>query len=758
MKNLKISKSVFALTTVAAFLATGNLVYAQEEQEEQQPRSALLEEIVVVGTKKIGGETQQDAEIAITAFGADQLDALQVRSVSDLSFKIPNVQLDEIGTTKGTANFSVRGLGVNSSIPSIDPAVGVFIDGVYLGTNSGVVFDTFDLGSVETLRGPQGVLFGRNVTGGAVLINTGDPTDELFIKAKLAVDSGFRGTGENYTGSFVISGPLSEAFKGKLAVYRNDDQGWHENLFNGNDFGESETTLYRGALEYDVEGFRLLGKVEFGDSDGDGPAGQSSVNGSGAAPFAGPGFDRDSFDFAINTEGFQDSEWTNLSLRTEIDVAFGDGTITGIVGYRDYEQEGFSDIDATFAQVFDAAFNVDQDQFSTEVRYNGSFLSDRLDVTAGIFYFQQDLVYEEQRRVGGAQAAFDGGGILDHETIGVFASAEYAINERFTVNAGLRYTDETKEADIAQIELGPDGANDPCFLFSGGEGDRTCTLVPFDDFETDNVSAKIGFGYAVTDNFRIYSSLSRGFRAGGFNLRNTIGPDLDPDQFGAGPFEDEQIDTFELGFKSEPVPGARLNAALFYSSINDLQREVNVSGGTAVVLQVINNAADAEIYGLEVDTVWPVTNNLILSASLGLIEGNLRNVGLNIAAADGSELLVETPSSAENLDIPRLSPFTANLGLTYLLDTKQGQYDFNVNYAHRDQTPFTDNNLGFINAQDRVDASIGFTYKDTGLNFTLYGKNLSNEVLFGGDTQLSAGTFSPLSKGRVVGFEVNYEY
>jgi len=114
--------------------------------------------------------------------------------------------------------MKLEGLGVNSSIPSIDPAVGVFVDGVYLGINSGVVFDTFDLASVETLRGPQGVLFGRNVTGGAVLLNTGNPTEELYAKVKVAAESGFRGTGANYYASGVLSGRISDGFKGKVAA------------------------------------------------------------------------------------------------------------------------------------------------------------------------------------------------------------------------------------------------------------------------------------------------------------------------------------------------------------------------------------------------------------------------------------------------------------------------------------------------------------------------------------------------------------
>jgi iron complex outermembrane recepter protein len=130
----------------------------------------------VFGTKRSGSEAAQEVPAQISAFDSSQLDALQVVTIEDLSFSMPNVSLDQIGTFPGVANFSIRGFGINSSTSSVDPAVGLFIDGVYNGVNWGSVVDTFDLESVEVFRGPQGVLFGRNVTGGAVLMRTARPT------------------------------------------------------------------------------------------------------------------------------------------------------------------------------------------------------------------------------------------------------------------------------------------------------------------------------------------------------------------------------------------------------------------------------------------------------------------------------------------------------------------------------------------------------------------------------------------------------
>lgn len=174
----------------------------------------LLEEVVTTATKKADGISVQDVPLAVTAFDEAQIDAMHMRDVKNLAFSIPNVQLDDVGTFKGVANFSIRGLGINSSIPGIDPTVGMFVDGMYYGLNMGVVMDTFDLAGAEVLRGPQGLLFGRNVTGGAVLLRTTLPGDEFSMNSKFAVESGL-----NYIASTVISGPLSDKIGGKIALY-----------------------------------------------------------------------------------------------------------------------------------------------------------------------------------------------------------------------------------------------------------------------------------------------------------------------------------------------------------------------------------------------------------------------------------------------------------------------------------------------------------------------------------------------------------
>ena len=182
---------------------------------------AEVEEFTITARKRDAGETLQEVPFAVSAFSSEELEARLSNDLASLSYRAPNVGLADIGTTRGVANFTIRGLGINSSIPSIDPTVGVFVDGIYMGISAGVINDFFDMEGVEILRGPQGLLFGRNVTGGAVLLRTRKPTDEF----EMTLRGDFQqGTEEG--GGFTVSGPiLPGKLLGRLAVYHKDRRG-----------------------------------------------------------------------------------------------------------------------------------------------------------------------------------------------------------------------------------------------------------------------------------------------------------------------------------------------------------------------------------------------------------------------------------------------------------------------------------------------------------------------------------------------------
>ena len=176
--RLKALLGTFAVGAVLTLISGG----AAQAQDAFGVSSVLLEKITVTARKR--EEPIQNVPLSVTHFSSEQIDALKITDLESLAVHMPNVALDDIGTAKGVANFSIRGIGINSSIPSVDPTVGMFVDGVYLGQTSAALLDTFDVESIEVLRGPQGTLFGRNVTGGAVLINTKNP--ETLLRCPFA--------------------------------------------------------------------------------------------------------------------------------------------------------------------------------------------------------------------------------------------------------------------------------------------------------------------------------------------------------------------------------------------------------------------------------------------------------------------------------------------------------------------------------------------------------------------------------------------
>ncbi|KAA1191865.1 TonB-dependent receptor [Pseudohalioglobus sediminis] len=746
----------------------------------QRGSAALLEEVIVTARKREEGA--QDVPLSISAFNSNQIEALKVRDLTNLAVGMPNVALDDVGTTRGTANFAIRGLGINSSIPSIDPTVGVFVNGVYLGVNNGIIFDVFDLESIEVLRGPQGILFGRNVTGGAILMNTKKPGETLDVTLRGAVDTGGDGGINTYLmGS--IGGPVTDTLGLKLTAYWNDDEGWHENQFDGSDVQAIEQMMVRGTLVWaPTDRAELVVRYENTDIEGDGPVAQSHTNGSGVpgTPFNAK---RDSFDANYDLVGFQDNETDFLTAEFNYDVDFGDGTITALYGWRDSEAHSASDIDAQPVALFHAPADLVAEQNSFELRYNGQF--GNANITTGVYWFENDIEYHERRDLLGALTASvtggalsddisfqiqDGGGLYDVETLAFFAAMDYDLTDRLSFTVGARWSSEEKSAEIATLALntnvldipGTIGSGTPVYANPITGTDTRCNIVSsnncaldFKDDETwDTFAPKIGFGYALSDATQLYAHWSRGFRSGGYNLRNTS-PTAAP-----GPFDEEQVDSYEIGYKSQQDWG-RLNAAVFYNDIGDMQREVNLADATSGVVQIIDNTADATIWGLEIDGTFALTDDLLLLASMGYIDASYDSVRFDLngdGMVDGKD---------KDLDLPRAPEWTWSVGLNY--DMSLGDWGFataRINYANRDEAFYTDNNLGYILEQDILDAGLDFYSNSGSWVFSLYGRNLLDEVKHGGDTQLPdvlgpvalGGTFSPLAKGRVYGAEITYNF
>ncbi|MDJ0919913.1 MAG: TonB-dependent receptor [Henriciella sp.] len=717
--NRMTKASMCLAASVVALSSFINVAAAQEIEDEE----TTLSTITVTATKGATGVDAQDVPTALTAFGTEQLEDLQANALGDLGYSVPNVSLDDVGTFPGYANFSIRGLGINSSVPSIDPTVGVFVDGMYLGVSGGVLFDTFDLEGVEVLRGPQGLLFGRNVTGGAILLNTTTPGDEFEATGRVAVETGLK-----YIASGSISGPMIEdRLSGKLAVFHSDDEGWFENDFTGEEHGANETTIIRPALNFAPnENLQFILKAEVGEMDGDGTVAQNRDIA-----------DLGDFDIRIDEPGFANSEWSSLVSETNWDVPFGNGRITNIAAWRQYEASTLSDIDASPIFGFHAETFTDQDQFSNELRYSGTLGA--VDLTVGAYYFTQDIHYIEDRKIAGAAIVLTGGGDQTYETQAVFGSADWRVNEDFIINLGLRYSYEEKEADLA--DLVPGG----CSLATS-----ECNVTFSDKEDWSAVTPKVGLRWTPDDDTLVYGFWTKGFRSGGYNFRNnaTTIP---------GPFDQEEQQSFEIGAKRDFGTTARVNVAAFFNEIDDLQREILFVGENNITFQTIANAADAEIWGFELEALFNVTPDFSLGIQAGYLEDEYTEAFFDLNR-DG----VVNAQDAD-LRLPRLAPWTYGATATY--DTELsgiGNLRANVAFNHRDRQFYDDVNVGILSAADILSANVALSTLDDRWTLSLYGRNLLDEVTEGTNTIVPIfspnSTFTTLNKGRVVGAELSFNY
>ena len=677
----------------------------------------VLEEVVTTATKRSEAEVAQFVPAAISVLTGEDLATRHVTDVEDLSYALPNVALDAIGTGKGIANFSIRGLGIAGSIPSIDPTVGVFVDGMYLGVNYGVIVDMLDLEAVEILRGPQGLLFGRNVTGGAVLLRSrrpgGEPSANAAVRLETGLDSRLTGSIEGELADGVIAARFSVG-------YRND-RGWFENSApGGGPVGAEVTGVLRPVVTWTPsERLDITMIYERGDTDGDGPATQNRRR------FGG-------FDFAIDEPGFSHLDWQHFVVEANRRLDLGRGTVTNVFGWRTVGQESLIDIDATVDPIFHGFTFTDQEQFSNELRYSGWF-GDGWRATIGVYFFAQDIRYRERRVLRGAEGA-PFGGDQAHLTGGLFMNNDITLGDDWILTVGARYTVEKKDVEVATA------GSATCVVVS-----NRCAFDFKDENSWRNVTPKIGLQRWLSPRAHVYGHVTKGFRSGGYNLRNTS-PTAPP-----GPFDEEEQDSLETGLKSELAGGrARVNVAAFHNRIYGMQRQVTTADAAGGAIQVTANTADATIQGLEAEILAAVGQAATISGFVGYTDGAYDEVHHDLDG-DGSTL------GDDRLELPRLARLTYGVEGGYTRTMRGGgELSMRVSMTHRDDSEITDDNRGTLDGGNLVDASLAYSPGDA-LTVTLYGKNLLNEVLRRSDFDLTGlvdSTYSPLKEGRVVGVRI----
>ncbi len=733
----------------------------------------LLKKITVTARKR--EELIQNVPLSITHFSSEKIEALKVNDLESLAVQMPNVALDDAVSGMALANFSIRGVGINNSIASVDPTVGVFVDGVYQGQISTVLFDTFDIESIEVLRGPQGTLFGRNVTGGAILINTKKPGDAL----EMSVRTSFEGGGESLNSYYMatVGGPISETVGAKISVYTNQDNGWFKNLHTGKAFGENDTRMVRSVITWDpTDDVSFVLRYRHETSESEGTASQNWRD-----------FDLNSHDFSIDEEGFREHRNHFVSAQADWDVDFGNGTITNIFGFYDGDGTALIDTDSSPQSILHIQGWTPYRQWSNELRYVGRFF-ERLHVTTGFYYFTSEINYHDRRYLlgshidgliaegalpAGSHYTQDVGGNYYVDTQGVFLSFDYDLTDQIMLIAGTRYSYDKRKAETASGFNNTSGAVFPTIEMSCNVAVGPPCEFDFTDEETwHSWSPKLGAVYYLGGGAgfeaNIYGHWTRGFRSGGYNLRNTYPPATAVPGIPVelpGPYDEEKIDTFEAGFKISTNIGV-LNGAVFYNMIDDVQRVITLPSDFGGIAQEVRNTVDIEAFGFELDGLVAVTDALFLLGSVGYVDPEYIKVkhDLNL---DGT---VDEKDGA--LELPRAAKLTWSLGATHSTGLASwAEMTSRISYSYRDKSYLTDDNKGYTPEQNILDAGIDIAPMDGRFSVGFYGKNLLNEVKHGSYVELPetidtfalpsapvGGSFTPISRGRTFGVQLTYRH
>jgi outer membrane receptor protein involved in Fe transport len=661
---------------------------ATPQVEEGRGAQAMIEDIVVRARKKSNAERAQDVPIALTAVSGNQIEAMFATDLTDVGQTMPNVRLDDGGSFPGVSNYTIRGMGFNSTIASVEPTVGTFVDGIYIGATLGGLQDTLDLESVEVLRGPQGTLFGRNVTGGAVVMRSRRPTGEFGGVARAGFGSG--GRKEVAAG---VEGPISDTLSAKIFATYSDRHGDYDNITTREHHGAEETWAVRPILRWrpnSTTDITLIG--EHGKTNGDGVASRviddpaQLLYQQGVREPAG-GAEK----LSINFRGDTRIRWDQAVLDANFDV--GPGTITSITGYRDVSYFSTGDTDGSEEELARALNQMDQHQFSEELRFAGKAFDDRLDYTIGAYYLEQRIEQYYHVYFFGASNQRSGG-ILNHKTWSVFAQGDFEFVPNVFFTAGGRYTWEKKSARNART---PD-----CDL------DLNCTFSDSGSKVWKNFSPKIGLSWKATPDILVYASWTKGFRSGGYNIRTTGANEL------AGPYDEEVAKALEGGIKTEFLDGrARVNIAAFHNKFSGLQRTVN-SG----LVNFIANVAAATVNGVEVESTVLPFEHLALTANVGYLDAKYDDY-----------VLPGTNVNLKGKPLVRAPKWTYTFAATHDLNLGSvGVVTTRAAFSHSGRTPANDPGDYFAPAYDLLDASISWSPSpESGLKVSLWGKNLTNE-------------------------------
>jgi len=627
-----IPKTKLALTIASILLATS--AYAAE-------RSVTLEEVVVTARKK--EESLQDIPLSVSAVTGKAMRETMVSNMEDAQQGMANVNF---AVRLGSAVPTIRGVGFSILNNGTTANVAMHVNGVYIGRPMAVASSFFDVERLEVVRGPQGTLYGRNATGGAVNIVTNRPSEELSGY----IDTSF-GNYNSATVEAALSGPIvKDKILARVALRTARHDGWAENIFTGNDTDAEDLQAFRSTvrfmpaddwtIDWVLENYHQddsMYGMKFGGRTN--PEAQL-----GGVLLGGDAFPIGSRD--INTErdilNKRDIFGTDVTAVWEREAL----TFKSITAFRDTKVNVESDIDATNVVVFSGP-NREEDATQISQEFQINYDSDKLSWLAGAFFFNEENDIATVSRDGfllpsapapfyppdngvGTVLPFVNGANVDTTSYAVFGEATYQFSDAWSATAGLRYTYE-------KVEITDEFSPLPTAF-------RDCEALEC-DLDFNNISPRLILQYQPSDAWMLFASVSDGFKSGGFSVGAK-----------APSFDEEEIRSFEIGAKATLMEErVQLSLTAFSYDYEDLQ-VTKVLDASALT----ENAANAGIEGLEFEAKMLLTERFQVDVSLGILNAEFEDFSSENPSFPGT-----SPQDLAGRQLPQAPDVTANIAAEY---------------------------------------------------------------------------------------------
>jgi iron complex outermembrane receptor protein len=675
-------------------LAASAAATQSQAQETVQPAFGV-EEVIVSSRRR--EESLQQTPISVSAQTGEQLMSMGVRNMIELGNFMPNVMTEGSGIGPSVGAYFLRGIGSARSGIEDEPPVGLYLDGVFLGSFDGSLLQVTKPKRVEVLRGPQGTLFGKNALGGAVQYISQEPVFEEFSGEIETTYGSFNRT--DLTALFNIPLGDSSALRVSGASFNRDGTVTRPLLPKAADVGTDYLRvdyLWAATPDFSV---RLAVDYAAVNTNGAGNVIRSvDLTDTNVQRYLARGMDlRESlFDdrYASNASSptYVDSDQTGVALTLDYQLA-DEWSVKSITAYRENNQDSWIDRDATPFQYFEQIDMRAHQQTTQEFQL--SFSGDSLTWILGLYYFDESPFNNRQRLEG----VDIGSGILhevfseSNQSSAIYSEGTYQFNDLLSLTLGARYTYERKWTST----------------LSSREGDPTPPLYVSNNADFEAFSPRIVLQAQWTPDLMTYASYSDGFKSGGFNTR--YNPTL-PDN-GFIPYAEEYLDNYELGLRSEWFDNRlRLNASVFHSIYTDRQ----ITQLTDLNTLLVSNGGEAEFDGVEIEGQFLVTRNLLINFGAGHVKSEITEVGIGSSEVLG-ESIGNTPEWSYNIDAEYGHDLASGGKLTYRLS-----------YGWKDEREIgVENNNTVQPAYGMINGRIEYSDPENRWRLALFGTNLGDE-------------------------------